>query len=64
METLKTKNGFNVQATNPNQHLYSEIRYKATNESLKKYPYLETTVYGKLKAIKFISPPKDEVKIE
>ena len=64
METLKTKNGFNVQATNPNPDLYSEVRYRATNESLEKYPYLETSIYGKLKAAKFISSPKDKVKIK
>ena len=64
METLKTKNGFNVQATNPNPDIYPEIHFRAKNKSLEKYPILFIYGNGNLKAAKFFSSPKDKVKIE
>ena len=62
-KTIKL-NGFAVQATNPNKDLYSEVFYRASNESLKKYPFLRVSDTGRIRAAAFKKPPGDQVKIE
>ena len=57
-------NGFAVQANNPNKDLYSEVLYRASNESLKKYPFLRVSDTGEIRAAAFKQPPGDQVKIE
>ena len=58
--------GFFVQATNPNNWLYSQIKYRATNKSLIDYPFLTTVSIGRglIKVAEFEPPPPYTIKIE
>ena len=62
-KTIETS-GFKVQATNPNEYLYSEIYYRATNKSRKNYPYLRFDARGLLTSALFETPPNNKVKVE
>ena len=54
-----------MQAVNPNRKVYSEVEYRATNRSLKDYPYLKIDPYkGRIISSPFTKPPGDQVKIE